>query len=267
MSDRRPLAVRELARLLELAARLRGPGGCPWDAEQTHRSLTRDLLEEAYEVVEAIEALPVDAPNDSVDPDAYAALADELGDLLYQVIFHAELASEVGAFDMADVARGIHDKLVRRHPHVFGTTEATSGDDVVRNWEQIKRREKGADSIVTEITPGLPALLYAHKLYRKAASVGLDPGGADVALDRIEAAVSVLANVSEPDREAALGELLAASVVLARAEGVDAESVLAGWALRFRRRFESMEALARDRGLDLSSLDPSQVEALWDETG
>jgi tetrapyrrole methylase family protein/MazG family protein len=245
-------AARELARLLGLAERLRGPGGCPWDADQTHHSLTRYLLEEAYEVVESVEALPSDAPAGHVTPQAYRDLEDELGDLLYQVIFHAVLAQEAGAFDMADVARGIHDKLVRRHPHVFGDAEAETSSDVMRNWEQIKKDEKGVSSIVAGITPGLPSLLYAHKLLRKAASVGLDPGGRDEALARLE----VL-----------LGELLAAAVVLARSGGIDAESALRGWAVRFRRRFEAMERRAEAERLELAALPADAVAVLWAESG
>jgi tetrapyrrole methylase family protein / MazG family protein len=258
-------AVHELGRLLDLALTLRGPGGCPWDAEQTHHSLTRYLLEESYEVVEAVEALPADAPDDvrSDDP-AYVALVDELGDLLYQVIFHAVLAAEAGAFDMADVARGIHDKLVRRHPHVFGDTAADTSDQVMANWEQIKKEEKGVESIVAGITPGLPSLLYAHKLYRKAASVGLDPGDVDTSLERIEAAVGAM-RARDGEAEAVLGELLAAAVALARPLGVDTESALRGWAAVFRARFEALERLAADRGLDLHALSPPEVEALWEE--
>jgi len=261
-------AARELARLLALAERLRRPGGCPWDAEQTHHSLTRYLLEEAYEVVEAVERLPTGAPAAAPPGPAYAGLEDELGDLLYQVIFHAVLAQEAGAFTMTDVARGIHDKLVHRHPHVFGDVTAGTTSEVMRNWEQIKKDEKGSSSIVAGITPGLPSLLYAHKLFRKAASVGLDPGSAPAALDRLEDAVAALqaADGSEPDRlEAALAELLAAAVVLARSAGIDAESVLRGWAARFRQRFEAMEALASDRGIDLAAVEPAEVERLWGE--
>ena len=175
-------AAAELIRLLLLTKRLRDPGGCPWDAEQTHRSLTRYLLEESYEVVEALDGLP----------HAYPTLEDELGDLLYQVVFHAVLAQEDGEFTMADVARGIHDKLVRRHPHVFGDVVADETADVLRNWEQIKKDEKGATSIVEGITAGLPSLLYTNKLFRKAASLGLDPGSLDEALDRIDTAVARL---------------------------------------------------------------------------
>src|SRR5918994_2145123 len=240
-------AARELGRLLGLAERLRRPGGCPWDADQTHHSLTRYLLEEAYEVVEAVESLPPDAPAGDVPANAYRALEDELGDLLYQVIFHAVLAEEAGAFDMADVARGIHDKLVRRHPHVFGDMDAATSSDVMRNWEQIKKDEKGITSIVAGITPGLPSLLYAHKLMRKAASIGLDPGGRDDALRRLDAVLAELRTDDGRDLETQLGDLLAAAIVLARSGGVDAESALRGWAVRFRRRFEAMERLAEAR--------------------
>jgi tetrapyrrole methylase family protein/MazG family protein len=260
-------AARELARLLGLAERLRGPGGCPWDADQTHHSLTRYLLEEAYEVVESVEALPSDAPAGHVTPQAYRDLEDELGDLLYQVIFHAVLAQEAGAFDMADVARGIHDKLVRRHPHVFGDAEAETSSDVMRNWEQIKKDEKGVSSIVAGITPGLPSLLYAHKLLRKAASVGLDPGGRDEALARLEVALAELRTVGDSDLETLLGELLAAAVVLARSGGIDAESALRGWAVRFRRRFEAMERRAEAERLELAALPADAVAVLWAESG
>jgi len=252
-------AARELARLLALAERLRRPEGCPWDAEQTHQSLTRYLLEEAYEVVEAVEGLPAAA--------AYAALEDELGDLLYQVVFHAVLAEEADAFTMADVARGIHDKLVRRHPHVFGDADAGTSSDVMRNWEQIKKDEKGTASIVAGITPGLPSLLYAHKLFRKAASVGLDPGSRADAVARLDGAVDALRRADEPEAlEAGLGEVLAAAVVLARAAGIDAESVLRGWAARFRDRFVALEELAADRGLDLATTEPATIHELWSET-
>jgi tetrapyrrole methylase family protein/MazG family protein len=255
-------AGRELARLLLLAKRLRDPGGCPWDAQQTHHSLTRYLVEEAYEVVEAIEALPLDAPSPSTPAAAYAALADELGDLLYQVVFHCVLAQEVGAFTTADVARGIHDKLVRRHPHVFGDVVADEAADVVRNWEQIKRKEKGSASIVDGITPGLPSLVYVNKLFSKAASVGLHPGTRDEAIERMELALTGL-RAGDIDVETALARLLAAAVVLARARGVDAESALRGWSARYRDHFMAMERLAAARGLDLATLDPPAVAALW----
>ncbi len=208
----------EFVRLLELAERLRGPGGCPWDAEQTHHSLARFALEEAYEVVEAIERLPFAAPGGFADgtpiPESYDALEDELGDLLFQVVFHSVLASEAGAFTLADVARGVHDKLIRRHPHVFGEVSVETTADVMRNWEQIKKAEKGHDSIVAGITPGLPALLYVHKLYRKAASVGLESGAADAAVERIMRGAEQIRTVDLDGLEMAIGEVLAATVAL-----------------------------------------------------
>jgi tetrapyrrole methylase family protein/MazG family protein len=257
-------AAHEMVRLFQLAKRLRDPGGCPWDAEQTHHSLTRYLLEESYEVVEAVEALPIDAPlgGERASDAVYAALADELGDLLYQVVFHALLAEEADAFTMADVARGVHDKLVRRHPHVFGDVVADDIPDVMRNWEQIKKEEKGTSSLVDSITPGLPSLLYTNKLFRKAASIGLEPGSLAEALDRVDLAVARMRG-SGADLEADLAQLLAAAVVVARAGGVDAESALRGWAARYRERFAAMEVLAAARGVDLAASDPGAVAALW----
>ena len=257
-----PAAGLELARLLELARTLRRPGGCPWDADQTHHSLTRYLLEESYEVVEAVEALPVAAPDGTAANDpAYAALVDELGDLLYQVIFHVVLAEEAGAFGLGEVERGIHDKLVRRHPHVFGPVDAATADDVMRNWERIKKEEKATDSVVAGITPGLPSLLYAHKLLRKATAIGLPPTDAAAALDRIEGASQRLRVDAD---EATLGELLAATVRLARALGVDAESALRGWSAQFRARVEEVERDAARDGVDLHRLDAGELAARWD---
>lgn len=254
----------DVARLVELARRLREPGGCPWDAEQTHHSLTRYLLEEAYETVEVLELLPDDAPAGEVDLDAYARVEDELGDLLFQVVFHSILAAEAGAFDLADVARGIHAKLVRRHPHVFGDVEAATADAVLANWEQIKKVERSSSSLVDGISPGLPSLLYAHKLYRKAASVGLDP---DVDADgfvRMADALKGLETASGAgETETALGELLAGAVVVARSRGVDAESALRGWSVRFREQFVRMEQRAAAEGLELTGTTGEQARSLW----
>jgi len=153
----------ELARLVALTERLRGPGGCPWDAAQTHHSLRRHVLEEAYEVVEAIELLPPHAPSGEIPIGAYDALEDELGDLLFQVMIQSVLASEAGAFTIADVARAVHAKLVRRHPHVFGDVRVSDANEVVTNWEQIKKTEHDDQSLVAGVTAGLPALIAAQK--------------------------------------------------------------------------------------------------------
>ncbi len=248
-------AAHEVGRLLQLTKRLRDPGGCPWDAEQTHQSLTRYLLEESYEVVEVIEALP--------DPAAYIALADELGDLLYQVVFHSAIVEETDEFTMADVARGIHDKLVRRHPHVFGDVVAEESTEVVRNWEQIKKDEKGNTSIVEGITPGLPSLLYTHKLFSKAASVGLDPGAARRGARPGRHRGRALCVPTTGPSSTISRSCWRPRSWSRRAGGIDAESALRGWAARYRGRFEAMERLAIARGLDLAALDEAGVAALW----
>jgi tetrapyrrole methylase family protein/MazG family protein len=267
-----PNAGADFARFVALTARLRDPGGCPWDAEQSHHSLARYVLEEAYETVEAIEALPGDAPagGATVDPRAYAALEEELGDLLYQVVFQAKLASEAGAFTVDDVIRGVHEKLVRRHPHVFGTVEADTTDEVLRNWEQIKQAEKGRTSLMAGVDAGLPSLLYAHKVLRKAAAVGLADEPVDAAVARVRDAADAYTRADEHDVQAverALGDLLSGAVRMARARGIDGESALRGWAARFRARFEAMEQLAAARDVDLAGADPSAVRELWDDAG
>ena len=224
-----PPVAREMARFDELVRTLRGR--CPWDREQTHRTLTRHLLEETYEVLEAIEALPDD--GDAGDGSAVAAvegfehLEEELGDLLFQVVFHSTLAAEEGHFTLADVARGIHDKLVHRHPHVFAGVQADTPDQVVTNWERIKQAEKGRASLMDGIGEGLPSLLYAHKVQRTAASVGLDP------------------LVDDTD---GLGGELFALVDRCRRAQVDPEAALRATAARFRNRFQVAETLAAERG-------------------
>jgi tetrapyrrole methylase family protein/MazG family protein len=248
----------ELARLLALTERLRGPGGCPWDAAQTHHSLRRHVLEEAYEVVEAIEDLPAEAPKGDIPPGAYDALEDELGDLLFQVMIQSVLASEAGAFTVADVARAVHTKLVRRHPHVFGDVRVNDASEVVTNWEQIKKAEKDDSSLVAGVTAGLPALIAAQKLFRKGASIGLAP---DFDLGE---ATRRLAEADDDGFEAALGSALAAVVARGREHDVDAESALASWARRYKERFRRMEQLAADAGVDLAQADPARVRELWD---
>ena len=257
-------------RFVTLVERLRGPGGCPWDAEQTHHSLSRHLIEEAYEVIEAIEALPASAPAPGPEPvpeGAYEHLEEELGDLAFQVVFHATLAREAGAFTITDVLGGIHDKLVRRHPHVFGDVSVTGADEVVANWEVIKREEKGRTSLMDGVSRHLPSLLYAHKLYRKAASAGLTFGTADEALSTVGDELRALAaGTDAAEAERRLGDALAAVVYLARLAGVDGESALRGWAGRFKERFQRLEAMAAERGETVESIPPADVATLWEQT-
>jgi tetrapyrrole methylase family protein / MazG family protein len=254
-----PPVAAELTRFEELVRTLRSR--CPWDREQTHRSLTRHLLEETYEVLEAIEAL---------GPDGEGAehLEEELGDLLFQVVFHATLASEDGWFTLADVARRIHDKLVHRHPHVFGDVEADTAGQVMTNWEQIKRAEKGRTSAMEGIPGNLPSLLYAHKVQRKAASVGFDWPGVKGAWPKIaeEAAeLEAAMTASEAAVVEELGDLLFAVVNVSRHLNVDPEAALRAATAKFRDRFEAVERLAEARGQQLSQLDLAGLDALWDE--
>jgi len=262
---------RELVRFAELVRTLRER--CPWDAEQTHTSLRRYLLEETYEVLEAIDGLGR-GPD-----DGWGALEDELGDLLFQVVFHAALASEEGAFDLADVARGIHDKLVRRHPHVFADVEASTPGAVVRNWDAIKRQEQ-ADRAGRErsgeragaldgVPAVLPALQFAEKLQRRAAGVGFDWPDVEGAWPKIAEEAAELREAraaGDPGRiEAELGDLLFACVNVARHLGVDAEGALRQAAGRFRTRFEVVERLAERRGVALPGAGLAVLDALWDE--
>ncbi|MFP5376947.1 MAG: nucleoside triphosphate pyrophosphohydrolase [Acidimicrobiia bacterium] len=245
---------RELVAFAELVRTLRQR--CPWDREQTHASLTRHLLEEAYEAVEAVEAL------DGAGAAGMAHLQEELGDLLFQVCFHATLAAEAGHFTLADVARGIHDKLVSRHPHVFGAVRADTAGEVMANWDRIKAEEKGRASVMEGIPAALPSLLHAAKVQRRAASAGFDWESVDGAYPKVAEELEELrADPSEDE----LGDLLFAVVNVARHLGLDPEAALRGATVKFRDRFSAVEALARRRGLDLASLGLDAVDALWDE--
>jgi tetrapyrrole methylase family protein/MazG family protein len=244
-----PVAA-ELVRFVELVRTLRER--CPWDREQTHQSLTRHLLEETYEVLEAIEGLPGSTDH----------LEEELGDLLFQVVFHATLATEAGAFTLADVARGVHDKLVHRHPHVFGDVQADTPAAVMRNWEQIKQAEKGRASLMDGIPGDLPSLLYAHKVQRKAASVGFDWSSAAGVYPKV---AEELREVEGDPGDEEVGDLFFAAVNLARHLKVDPEAALRGATAKFRDRFKAMEALAAEREMELAALDLAGLDALWDE--
>ncbi len=249
-----------LVRFAELVRTLRRE--CPWDREQTHRTLTRHLLEETYETLEAIDGL--DGTAETIDH-----LEEELGDLLFQVFFHATLAAEEGWFTLADVARVVHDKLVHRHPHVFGSVEAATAEEVLVNWEQIKKAEKGRSSIMEGVPGELPSLLYAHKIQRKAASVGFDWDDVNGAMPKIAEELDELqeaiASAVERDIEAELGDLLFAVVNVARHLDIDPETALRGASAKFRTRFQSVEAQAEAQGRDLSSMSLAELDALWDQ--
>ncbi len=253
--------------LLRVMARLRGPGGCPWDAEQTHQTLARHLLEEAHETLEAI---------DGSEP---GRLKDELGDLLLQVVFHAEIARQEGTFDIDDVAEALVGKLVRRHPHVFGDVAVGSAAEVLVNWERIKADERGGEpeAVDHDIPASLPALARAAKVQRRAAGFGFDFRSAAGALAKVreelaelEAEAAALPDASgsasrteaPPDRvEHELGDLLFATAALARRVNVDPETALRKATRRFAERFDRLRSEAEGEGVRLEDLPDDELVA------
>ena len=244
-------------RLLRIMARLRAPDGCPWDREQTHASLRASVIEEAYEVASAISA------------DDQENLREELGDLLLQVVFHAQLAGERGEWDFDDAASGIVEKLVRRHPHVFGSENAANSAEVLKRWDEIKRTEKGPvhESVLDGIGEGLPGLLRAEKMQKRAAKVGFDWSELPPVIAKVrEELAEVEAAMSDPAKvEGEIGDLLFAVVNLARKLKVDGEVALHGATEKFASRFRKIEAIARERGLTLETMSLAEMDAIWDE--
>ena len=257
-----------LTRLRAIAARLRAPdGGCPWDLEQTHASLRGALVEETYETLAAIDA------GDDVN------LCEELGDLLLHVVMHAQMASERGAFTFNDVAAGVAVKMVRRHPHVFGTETLADSAAVLGRWEEIKRREKGDDtapgvgdsaivrgSLLDGVPDALPALMRAQKISARAARVGFDwPSPAEV-LAKVREEVEEVAAETDPARRGEeIGDLLFATVSLARWEKADAEGLLRAATDKFARRFRRVEDALQARGLTWEAAPFETLDALWNE--
>ena len=236
---------------------------CPWDRQQTHASLVPYLVEETFELVDALAALDAD------DARTDEALIEELGDLLYQIEFHATVAEQQGRFTIADVTAGIHDKLVRRHPHVFGDVEAHDAGTVVANWEDIKRDEKGRTSVFDGVARSLPALAYAQQLMGKAAKLGFDWPDVEGPLAKVDEELGELREaITADDAERVadeLGDVVVAAVNVARHAHVDAEVAVRAAAGKFRRRFEAVESLATERGVDLRAADLASLDALWDE--
>ena len=247
----------QLARLRAIMHRLRAPGGCPWDAEQTHESLISNLIEEAYETVDTIQRAD------------FNHLKEELGDLLLQVVFHSELAEEAGRFNLDDVARGISDKLVRRHPHVFGESAAATSDAVLQQWDQIKRQEKGDEEkpYLHGVGNGLPALLRAVKLQKKAAKVGFDWPDERGVLEKVLEEVAELQEAMEADAPGRvaeeLGDVMFSLVNLARFRKLDPEVLMAGANAKFEARFAAMEKALKARDLSLADASLDAMEAEW----
>jgi MazG family protein len=243
--------------LVDIVAKLRGPGGCPWDREQTHASLRAGLLEEAYEVIDAI------AAGDD------ANLREELGDLLLQSIFHAQIAAEEGRYTFDDVAREISAKLIRRHPHVFGDMHCADSAEVLQRWDEIKRAEKGAcpESALDGISTAFPALMRAAKVQKKAARVGFDWSDAEpvIAKVREELAEIEAAGSDAAKTEDEVGDLLFSVVNLARKLKIDPEVALHRATEKFSVRFRGVERLARERSIVLEKLTLAELDVLWDE--
>lgn len=254
-------AGQSLLDLIGVMWKLRQPGGCPWDAEQTHQSLARHLLEETHEFLDAI--------DEGDDPH----IREELGDLLIQVVFHAQIAAEEGRWDLDDVAEALKEKLVYRHPHVFGDVSVSGSDEVLANWEKLKaaeKAEKGETGGVEEGIPqALPALARAAKVQRRAASTGFEFKDAEGALTKLREELEELAQArtapdADPtDIEAEFGDVLFAMVAVSRQLGVDAETALRRTTRTFAERYDRMVQEARDEGTDLSTLSDQELLALF----
>ncbi len=243
-----------LDRLREIVARLRSPDGCPWDREQTHESLKPHLLEECYEVIDSI-----DSKNDT-------ELKEELGDILLQVVLHSQIAAEDFRFDFDEVASLIAEKLVHRHPHVFGTNRLPDSEAVLQQWDSLKRLEKAnRQSILDGVPKALPALARAQKLQTKAARVGFDWSDADGAWRKVLEEVNEVAAASNDELAEEIGDLLFAIVNFVRKNKLDAEQILNRATKKFHDRFREMERLASERDLDFVRLSLDQMEQLWSE--
>ena len=239
---------------------------CPWDSRQTHHTLVAHLVEEAYETVDAISGLPVEAPDGTPDYGAYAVLEEELGDLLLQVVFHSTLAREAGAFDIDEVAEGIRRKLVSRHPHVFGDVEAVEVSQVLANWEELKTKEKGRLSLMDDVPRALPGIARADKIQKRAATVGFDWTSADPVFDKVAEELAELRSAGA-DREAVtseLGDVLFAVVNLARHLEVDPEIALTRANDKFAARFREMESECAKAGVSLRDLSAAQLDERWE---
>ncbi len=256
----------QVERLRAIMHRLRAPGGCPWDAEQTHESIISNLIEEAYEVVDAIKR--EDHPH----------LEEELGDLLLQVVFHSEIAEGAGRYNMNDVARGISEKLIRRHPHVFGENAngVSDSDGVLSQWDEIKRQEKGSEDkpYLHGVGDGLPAMLKAVKLQKKASKVGFDWESAKSILVKVKEELAEVEEAFEnyeeggvvPDElEAEIGDLLFVTVNVARKIGVDPEVAVDRTNHKFMDRFGKLEARLKSRGISLADATMKEMDAEWDK--
>jgi len=246
---------RQFDTLVNIIAKLRSPDGCPWDRKQTHASLRSALLGECYEVLEALD-----------EGDA-EKLGDELGDLLLQVVLHAQIATEAGEFELGDVINNINTKLINRHPHIFGSAKVADADEVAHNWEVLKQEERGAEvSMLENVPKEMPALNYSQEIQRRVARVGFDWEDIEGVIDKLVEEVTEFKQVeSQERREQEFGDLLFTLVNVARRLGVDSEAALREANRRFYRRFTCMEAVCRQRGVNFAELSFDEQNTLWEE--
>lgn len=249
--------VADLTHIIRL---LRGPGGCPWDAEQTHQTIKKNLIEETYEVIEAINK------NDK------ALLCEELGDLLMQIVFHSEMESETGSFSFDDVADGVCKKLIERHPHVFGSVEVSSVAEVLDNWDAIKRKSKGHDSTgqaMANVPRELPALMRSAKIQSKASSLGFDWPDVGGATDKLREEISEFERALDEGNSVSIfeefGDILFSAVNISRFAGIDPEEALTAAADKFLKRFLTVERLAGERQINMETAGLAALDELWDE--
>lgn len=246
--------------LIEIMKLLRSPGGCPWDREQDHKSIRQNFIEETYEVIEAI------------DTEDKELLKEELGDVLLQVVFHSEMESEKGSFDINDVCDGICKKLIIRHPHVFSDVKADTTEQVLTNWDNIKmqtKSQKKQSDAMDSVSKALPSLMRSAKIQKKAAKVGFDWEDVNGALDKVDEEVdelkSAISSGNQENMVEELGDLLFSVVNVSRFIKVDSEEALYKACDKFVSRFKKVEALAQERGIDMESASLSQLDSLWDE--
>lgn len=260
-----PTNLRQIESLVEIVARLRGPDGCPWDKEQTHESLTQYAIEETHELVEVLE-YPSGALKDQ-------KMKEELGDVLFQVILHAQLASERGAFTLEDVISSISEKLLRRHPHVFGDTKVQDSAEVVRNWESIKKAEKAADGGEASVSPyalnvpPLPALQRAYKIGKRTEKLAFDWEDAEGAMNKVEEEFAELREAidegTDEQVQAELGDVLFSLAQLSRHLDLEPEQILRRGNVKFETRFNKMVELAAADGVDWGSLSMDDKDKYW----
>lgn len=260
-----PLAGETFAAFVDTIAALRAPNGCPWDREQTHESIARNMIEEAYEAVDAIEQ------RDTTH------LREELGDVLLQVVLQSQIAADAGEFTVADVCRDVNAKMIRRHPHVFGESAAGSAEDVLSIWDNVKLAEKSAADAQTEEPEGLldsvpasfPALLQAYKISRKAVAAGFEWDTVEDVWAKVEEEIAEFKQACRSDdaqaKELEFGDVLFSLVNVARKEGIDAETALRATCRKFRERWAFMEGAAWGQGKRIEELDMDEMQQLWDQ--